>query len=156
MEPTQHTTTSSPHYRRPDWFSRRLLVPAFDALMHLGVSVFGSRILEHRGRRSGRTYRTPVNLLRFDGGEYLVSPRGESEWVRNVRADGWKVVLALGRRRETRQAVEIPVADRAPVLRQYLRRWRFEVGMFFDGVDPDSSDEQFAAVAERHPVFLLR
>ncbi len=150
------TTTTTAHYRRPDWFSRRLLAPALDGLMRLGVSVLGSRILEHRGRRSGKTYRTPVNLLTFEGAEYLVSPRGESEWVRNVRADEGKVVLVLGRRRDARQAVEVPVTERAPVLRQYLRRWRFEVGMFFEGVGPDSSDAQFAAVAGRHPVFVLR
>jgi hypothetical protein len=65
-------------------------------------------------------------------------------------------VLILGRRRVERTAVEIPVAERTPILRAYLRRWKFEVGMFFDGVGPDSTDAQFEAIAAKHPVFILR
>jgi deazaflavin-dependent oxidoreductase (nitroreductase family) len=112
-------------------------------------------VLEHQGRRSGKRYRTPVNLLSVDGHEYLVAARGETEWVRNVRADGGDLVLILGRHRETRTAVEVPVEARTEVLRTYLRRWKFEVGMFFQGVGPDSTDAEFEAIAARHPVFVL-
>jgi hypothetical protein len=76
--------------------------------------------------------------------------------VRNVKAADGKLVLILGRRRFERTAVEIPVAERTPILRAYLRRWKFEVGMFFDGVGPDSTDAQFEAIAPKHPVFILR
>jgi hypothetical protein len=96
-----------------------------------------------------------VNLLEIDGTQYLVSPRGETQWVRNVRKAGGHLVLILGRRRQLCTATEIPEADRIPILRTYLRRWKFEVGMFFEGVGPDSTDEEIAAIAGRHPVFTL-
>jgi F420H(2)-dependent quinone reductase len=119
------------------------------------VSVRGSRVLEHRGRSTGNLHHTPVNLLTVDGTQYLVAPRGETQWVRNVRHAGGHLVLILGRRRQLCTATEIPVSDSVPILRAYLRRWKFEVGMFFDGVTPDSTDDEWAAVAARHPVFAL-
>ena len=151
------TPTGEPetHYQRPDWFTRNVLTPFLNFLMRLGISVWGSRVLEHQGRRSGKRYRTPVNLLSVDGHEYLVAARGETEWVRNVRAAGGDLVLILGRHREPRTAVEVPVEARTEVLRTYLRRWKFEVGMFFQGVGPDSTDAEFEAIAARHPVFVL-
>jgi deazaflavin-dependent oxidoreductase (nitroreductase family) len=150
--------TSSPtaHYRQPDWFTRNVGNRILNLLMRLGISVWGSRTLEHVGRSTGEVHRTPVNPLTFEGHEYLVSPRGETQWVRNVTAADGKLVLILGRRRFERTAVEIPVAERTPILRAYLQRWKFEVGMFFDGVGPDSTDAQFEAIAAKHPVFILR
>ena len=112
-------------------------------------------MLEHRGRTSGKLHHTPVNLLTIDETQYLVAPRGETQWVRNVRHADGHLVLILGRRRQLCTAREIPVADRVPILRAYLRRWKFETGMFFDGVTPDSTDEEWAEVAARHPVFAL-
>ncbi len=153
--PDHQTDPAQAQYRRPDWFSRTVLNPVLTGLMRLGISVRGSRVLEHRGRRTGKTYRTPVNLLRLDGADYLVAARGETEWVRNVRAAGGQLDLILGRHRQTLTATEITAPDCIPVLRAYLRRWKFEVGMFFDGVGPDSTDAEFAAIAPRHPVFLL-
>jgi hypothetical protein len=94
--------------------------------------------------------------LVIDGKEYLVAARGETEWVRNVRATGGKLILILGRGRQEKTAVEVPEIDRPEILRLYLRRWKFEVGMFFEGVGPDSSDAEFAAIAGQHPVFVLR
>ena len=152
---TQAAAAVTAHYKRPDWFTRNVMNRFFNLLMRLGVSVLGSRVLEHRGRRSGQLHHTPVNLLTVGDRQYLVSPRGETEWVRNVRAGDGHLVLILGRRRQIRTAVEVPVAERATILRPYLQRWKFEVGMFFDGVGPDSTDEEFAAIAARHPVFVL-
>jgi hypothetical protein len=146
---------ADPHYKRPDWFTRNILNSLLRGLTRLGVSVWGSRVLEHRGRTSGTLHRTPVNLLSIEGTDYLVSPRGETQWVRNVRHAGGHLVLILGRRRQPRTATEIPVADSVPILRAYLRRWKFETGMFFDGVTADSTDAEWAAVASRHPVFQL-
>jgi deazaflavin-dependent oxidoreductase (nitroreductase family) len=146
----------TPHYQRPDWFTRNLVNPFLNLLMRLGISVRGSRVLEHLGRRSGQPHHIPVNLLDFESEQYLVAARGETEWVRNVRAADGHLVLILGRRRDERTAVELPPTERTPILRAYLRRWAFEVGMFFQGVGPDSTDEEFAAIAEQHPVFVLR
>jgi hypothetical protein len=155
MIPATHEPAAA-HYNRPDWFTRNILNSLVKGMTRLGVSVMGSRVLEHRGRTSGNLHHVPVNLLTLDGKQYLVSPRGETQWVRNVRHAGGHLVLILGRRRQLRTATEIPVADSVPVLRAYLRRWKFEVGMFFDGITPDSSDAEWAAVAARHPVFELR
>jgi deazaflavin-dependent oxidoreductase (nitroreductase family) len=153
------TNNSSPeptYYKRPDWFTRKAVIPFFNLSMRAGISVWGSRVLEHEGRRSGKLHHTPVNLLTFADEQYLVAARGETEWVRNVRAAQGKLVLILGRRRQSYRAVEVPAEERIEILRSYLRRWKFEVGMFFQGVGPDSTDAEFAAIAARHPVFVLR
>jgi deazaflavin-dependent oxidoreductase (nitroreductase family) len=150
------STLAAVHYQRPDWFTRNVFNRLVGRLTRLGVSVWGSRVLEHRGRTTGELHRTPVNLLAHEGTQYLVAPRGETQWVRNVRHAGGHCVLILGRRRHITTLTEVPEAERTPILRAYLQRWKFEVGMFFDGVGPDSSDEEWAAVAGRHPVFVLR
>jgi deazaflavin-dependent oxidoreductase (nitroreductase family) len=157
---TTSTTPSSEqpvpaHYKRPDWFTRHIFNSVVKGLTRMGVSVAGSRVLEHRGRTTGKLHHVPVNLLTIDGTQYLVSPRGETQWVRNVRHAGGHMVLILGRRRQPSTAREVPVADRVPILRAYLRRWKFETGMFFEGVTPDSTDAEWAAVAADHPVFEL-
>ncbi len=144
------------YYKRPGWLMRKTFTPFLNLLMRLGISAWGSRVLEHRGRRSGTLHHTPVNLLTLDDKEYLVAARGETEWVRNVRAADGNLTLILGRHRQARTAAEVPVEARAEILRAYLRRWKFEVGMFFEGVGPDSSDAEFAVIAQRHPVFILR
>jgi deazaflavin-dependent oxidoreductase (nitroreductase family) len=144
------------HYRRPGWFTRNVANRIMIDMTRMGVSVRGSRILETRGRKSGLPRRTPVNLLQLDDHDYLVAPRGETEWVRNVRADDGRITLVLGRKRQNYQGTEVvddPV--KVPLLREYLKRWKSETGVFFDGVGPDSSDEEIAAIANRHPVFQL-
>jgi len=153
---SQSAATPAPaHYKEPDWFTRHIFNGAVKGLTRLGISVFGSRVLEHRGRTSGELHHVPVNLLTIEGKRYLVSPRGQTQWVRNVRHAGGHLVLILGRRRELCTVREVPVADSVPILRAYLRRWKFETGMFFDGVTPDSTDAEWAAVAAKHPVFQL-
>lgn len=149
------TTPAQAHYKRPDWFTRTVMNRSLNLMMRLGISFRGSRVLEHRGRTSGQLHHTPVNLLTIDGVDYLVSPRGQTQWVRNVRAADGHLVLILGRRRQIRTATELTPTVSSDILRTYLQRWKFEVGMFFDGVGPDSSDAEFAAAAERHPVFRL-
>jgi hypothetical protein len=121
----------------------------------LGVSVRGSRVLEVRGRKSGVVRRTPVNLLSYEGQQYLVAPRGDTHWARNVRADSGRLVLVLGRRRQERVATELTDAHKPPVLRAYLRRWKVETGVFFEGVGASSSDEELLEIAPKHPVFVL-
>ena len=145
------------HYRAPGWFTRHVFNRAVAGLTRMGVSVLGSRVLETRGRKSGEPRRTPVNLLTVDGREYLVSPRGNGQWVRNVRADDGRLTLILGRRRQAYVARELPTDDArsTQILRAYLKRWKAEVGVFFDGAGPDSTDAELAAIAPKHPIFEL-
>jgi deazaflavin-dependent oxidoreductase (nitroreductase family) len=148
--------SSTAHYRRPGWFTRQVFNRAVARLTRLGVSVWGSRVLEVRGRTSGLPRQVPVNLLEVDGEHYLVSPRGTGEWVRNVRAASGGLDLLLGRRREHCVATEVADADKVEILRAYLGRWKAEVGVFFGGVSATSTDAELAAIAPRHPVFKLR
>ncbi len=147
--------TESVHYRKPGKLTTKIMNPFVVLSMRVGISIWGSRILEVRGRVSGEPRRTPVNLLELDGRQYLVSPRGEGQWVKNVRADDGRLTLILGRRRDERVARELPDADKPAILRAYLRRWKMEVGVFFDGVTADSDDEDVRRIAPDHPVFLL-
>jgi len=158
-QPTVTTTPSdparpvAPRYLEPSRFTR-----GFNRVMmgftRLGVSVRGSRILIVRGRSSGELRRVPVNLLDFEGAQYLVAPRGQTQWVRNVRAAGGGA-LQLGRRVTEFRADELDDAVKPALLREYLRRWKAEVGVFFDGVDASATDEQLLAIAPGYPVFRI-
>jgi len=145
---------ASEHYKRPGWFTTNVFNRLVAALTRLGISVVGSRILEVVGRTSGEPRRTPVNLLAFEGHRYLVAPRGNTQWARNLRASG-EGKLLVGSRGEAFAAKELADEEKPPVLRAYLRRWKFEVGAFFEGVGPDSSDEELREAASRHPVFRI-
>lgn len=145
----------TPHYQEPGWFTRNVFNRTVALLTRLGISVWGSRVLEVPGRKSGEPRRTPVNLLTFDGHQYLVSPRGEGQWVRNVRANDGRLDLLVGKRRTHWTAREVADADKLEILRAYLKRWKAEVGVFFDGVGPDSSEDELRRIAPRHPVFAL-
>ena len=148
-------TGADAHYKEPGWFTRNVFNRVVARLTRMGVSVWGSRVLEVPGRKTGEPRRVPVNLLTHDGRQYLVSPRGQGQWVRNVRANDGGLDLLLGRRRDHRVATELVDDAKVEVLRAYLRRWKAEVGVFFDGVGPDSSDEELQRIAPKHPVFLL-
>jgi deazaflavin-dependent oxidoreductase (nitroreductase family) len=145
----------SAHYREPGWFTRNVFNRVVQGLTRLGVSVWGSRVLRVRGRKSGEVRTTPVNLLTYDGARYLVAPRGETQWVRNIRAAGGNGELALGRKIEPFHGVELADDEKLDVLRAYLKRWKAEVGVFFDGVSANSSDEDVARIAPQHPVFRV-
>ena len=124
------------------------------ALTRLGISILGSRVLYVRGRKSGEWRSTPVNPLTYEGHRYLVSPRGHTQWVRNMRVAGGGE-LRVGRRVERFTATELPDEQKPALLREYLRRWKFEVGMFFDGIGPDASDEKLLEIAPGYPVFQI-
>jgi len=144
----------SDRYIRPDWFTQHLFNPAVVGLTRLGISVYGSRILAVRGRKSGQWRTNPVNLLEFRGQRYLVAPRGVTEWVRNIRV-GHAGELRLGPRREPIQVVELADAEKPELLRHYLRRWKWEVGQFFEGVGPDAPESEIQRIAGNHPVFRI-
>ena len=141
-------------YQKPDWFTKHIFNPVVAGLTRMGLSVYGSRVLAVRGRKSGEWRTTPVNILVLDGTRYLVAPRGNTQWVRNLRVTG-EGELRLGRRTEHFTATEVPIDERPPILRAYLKKWKFEVGMFFGGVGPDSPEADVQRIAPDHPVFRL-
>jgi deazaflavin-dependent oxidoreductase (nitroreductase family) len=142
------------HYVRPGWFTRTVFNRLVAAMTRLGISVWGSRVLEVRGRKSGEPRRNPVNPLTLNGVRYLVAPRGHTQWVRNLRAAG-EGYLLLGGRREQFSARELADDEKEPVLRAYLRAWKWEVGQFFDGVGADASAEELRRISPDHPVFRI-
>ena len=145
---------SQPRYVQPNR-GTRVFNTAVGGLARMGISVWGSRVLAVRGRKSGEWRTTPVNPLTFEGNRYLVAPRGNTQWVRNMRVAGGGE-LRVGRRVERFTATELPIEERPRILREYLKRWKFEVGMFFQGVGPDAPDEKLLAIAPDHPVFRIR
>lgn len=132
----------------------RLFNPMVAALTRAGISLMGSRVLAVRGRASGQWRTTPVNLLTVDGRQYLVAPRGQTQWVRNLRAAG-EGELRVGRRTQRFTAAELADADKLPVLRAYLKRWGWEVGRFFEGVTADATPGQLRGIAPGFPVFRV-
>lgn len=140
-------------YQKPDFVTAHILNPLVAFATRLGLSMRGSRVLSVRGRKSGEWRTTPVNPLTLDGQRYLVAPRGETHWVRNVRAGG-EAKLRLGRKEETIELLEVPHQEKVPILRAYLKIWRAETGKFF-GVSKDPSDEELEAIAPGHPVFRI-
>jgi deazaflavin-dependent oxidoreductase (nitroreductase family) len=140
------------HYRAPGWFTRNVFNRLVAFLTGHGISVLGSRVLAVKGRTSGQWRTTPVNLLSHDSRRYLVSPRGETQWVRNLRVAGTGE-LRVGKRTEPFRGRELSDDEKVPVLRAYLKRWKAEVGIFFEGTGPDSTDEQLGAIAPKHPAF---
>lgn len=141
-------------YLEPGWFTRQVFNRAVRRLTRLGLGVRGARELRVRGRSTGEWRSTPVNLLTVDGEDYLVAPRGVTQWVRNLRAAGGGE-LRLGRKIEAFRAVEVADAHKAAVLRPYLRLWKAETGAFFDGLDADATDAELVAAGPKHPVFLI-
>jgi deazaflavin-dependent oxidoreductase (nitroreductase family) len=146
--------TTTPRYVEPGWFTQHVFNRTVALLTRAGLSVWGSRELRVRGRTSGEWRSTPVNLLTHDGTRYLVAPRGQTQWVRNLRVSGTGE-LRVGRRTETFRAAEVADAEKPPILRAYLERWKAEVGVFFDGVSAASSDDELLRIAPDHPVFRL-
>jgi deazaflavin-dependent oxidoreductase (nitroreductase family) len=147
-------STEAHRYLRPGR-SDLILNGIVAGLTRLGVSVWGSRVLAVRGRTSGEWRTVPVNLLTLDGARYLVAPRGVTQWVRNLRAAGGGE-LRVGRRAEAFTAVEMDDDAKPAVLRAYLRRWKFEVGVFFDGVDASAPDATLRGIAPGYPIFRIR
>ena len=147
--------STSTRYIQPDR-GTRIFNGAVATLTKIGISVWGSRVLFVRGRTSGEWRSTPVNLLTFEGERYLVAPRGTTQWVRNIRAADGAGELHLGRRVEPFTAIELADDDKPPVLRAYLKRWKMEVGVFFDGVDASAPQEKLREIAPGYPIFRIQ
>ncbi|RFU37932.1 DUF385 domain-containing protein [Actinomadura logoneensis] len=123
-------------------------------LAHHGVSLMGSRELAVRGRTSGEWRTNPVNPLTLGGERYLISPRGRTQWVRNIRVAGGGQ-LRLGRRVEDITVTELDDADKLPVIRAYMDKWAWEVSALMDGLTKHATDEQLVAIAPGVPVFRI-
>jgi deazaflavin-dependent oxidoreductase (nitroreductase family) len=145
---------SESRYVRPGWFTKHVFNPTVASLTRAGVSVWGSRELRVRGRKTGEWRTTPVNPLTYEGDRYLVAPRGVTQWVRNLRVVG-EGELRVGRRTEAFRATELPDEEKPPILRAYLKRWKAEVGVFFGGVGADSSEADLRRISPDHPIFRI-
>lgn len=145
----------SDRYIKPDWFTKNVFNPFVALMTRAGVSVWGSRVLRVRGRKSGEWRSSPVNLLTFEGKQYLVAPRGQTQWVRNIRVSH-EGELALGSKVQKIHVAELPDEQKIPLLRAYLKRWKFEVGAFFDGVGSESPESELRRIAPDHPVFEIQ
>ncbi len=145
-------TTPPPSFRAPS-AGERFFNRAFGFFVGLGLAPAGFYLLEVRGRKSGKIYRTPVDLLEVSGKPYLVAPRGRTQWVRNAEAAG-EIVLKRGSRRRRYRLRPVPAPERPPFLKAYLDRFKAQVQRYFS-VPAGSPQEAFAAVAENYPVFEL-
>jgi deazaflavin-dependent oxidoreductase (nitroreductase family) len=122
-------------------------------LIGIGLGPKDYYLLEVRGRKSGRTYSTPVSIVQHAGSWYIVAPRGNTQWARNARVSG-RATLRAGSKRDEYQLREVPVSERAPILKSYLARYPKYVQRYFQ-VRDGAPEAEFAAVAERYPVFAM-
>jgi hypothetical protein len=123
-------------------------------LAEAGISIAGTRALRVRGRKTGKRRGVVINLLTVDDRDYVVSPRGNTQWARNARSAG---VVEVGPRWRSRQVRIAEVADAAKpqLLKRYLDRWYWEVKGHVGGLTPDSTDEHVRAVAPSIPILVL-
>ena len=140
-------------YDEPNRIARAANAP-MRWLAEMGISIGGTRALRVRGRKTGKLRVVVVNLLHVDGMDYLVSPRGDTQWARNVRAAG---VVEMGPRwrNERIRISEVDDAAKPELLQRYLARWYWQVKGYVAGLTPESSDEQLRAAAPLIPVFAL-
>jgi deazaflavin-dependent oxidoreductase (nitroreductase family) len=151
---TEQPMSPKPHFKPADPFTRHVMNPIVAFLARRGINLAGAAVLGVRGRTSGEMRTTPVNPLTLDGGRYLVAPRGETQWVRNLRVSG-EAQLTRGRKTETLTAVELGDDVKGPILRAYLEKWAWETGIFFDGVKADAPEDVIREIAPKHPIFEI-
>ena len=140
-------------YKQPDWFTAHVVNPLLKGLHRLGISVQGSQTLAVRGRKSGEIRTNPVNPFELDGNTYLLAPRGNTQWVRNMRAAG-QGELRRGRKVRHFHATEVRDSEKLPLMRLYMDKWSWEVKGFL-GIDADASDEEIERILPDHPAFVL-
>lgn len=151
---THASTMPGPRYLAPGFFTRHVANPMMAVMTRRGLSLRGSRVLHVRGRTSGEWQTVPVNPLTIGDEQFLVAPRGQTQWVRNMRVAGGGR-LQLGRQISEFTATELTDADvKASILQAYLKVWKSEVGVFFDGVDGESIDA-LRAITDGYPVFAI-
>jgi deazaflavin-dependent oxidoreductase (nitroreductase family) len=139
-------------FRKPNPIDRAVN-RAFGFLVGLGFGLSHNYLLQVRGRKTGRLYSTPINLLEFKDKRFLVAPRGRTQWVRNVEAAN-EVILKRGRIRATFRLRPIPDVEKAEILMSYLDRFKLTVQRYFP-VPAGSGSEAFVELAAHYPVFEL-
>lgn len=150
MSPAR-TRGSLPRWLKP---ANRLVV----ALQRLGVPLGTIHVLTVPGRTSGAMRSTPVSLLTVAGTRYIIGGMTDAGWVQNARAAGGGI-LAYGRTRERVTLVELPVQERAPILREFPRLVPHGV-QFFQRLyqlpaDPAALPDAFASLATCATVFRV-
>jgi deazaflavin-dependent oxidoreductase (nitroreductase family) len=141
-----------PVFREPS-AGEKIFNRLFGFLVGLGLGFSYNYLLEVRGRKTGKIYSTPIDLLEMNGKKYLVAPRGRTQWVRNAEAAG-EVTLKKGGKRQKFRLRPIPDADKSPILKAYLDTFKREVQRYFPN-PAGSTPESFAAVARSYPAFEL-
>jgi deazaflavin-dependent oxidoreductase (nitroreductase family) len=131
----------------------RIINRAFGFLVKLGIGLSHNFLLEVRGRKSGRIYSTPVNVLDYRDKRYLIAPRGDTQWVRNVIISR-EATLVKGTKRETVRLRPIADEAKAEILKAYLDRYKLTVQRYFP-VPAGSRTEAFGPLAPRYPVFEI-
>jgi len=145
-------STASTAFRAPNIVDR-IFNGTFGFFVGLGLGPNYAYLLEVRGRKSGRLFLTPVNLLELNGKSFLVAPRGRTQWVKNAEAAG-QVTLKRGRTRLKFGLIPVPDAQKLEILKTYLDRFAFAVQKFFP-VPAASPAEAFKEIAANYPVFEL-
>jgi deazaflavin-dependent oxidoreductase (nitroreductase family) len=141
-----------PSFREPNKLER-MFNRAFGFLVGLGLGLPHNYLLQVRGRKSGRVYSTPVNVLDLGGKRFLVAPRGRTQWVRNAEAAG-EVTLKKGRALQTFRLRPIPDQEKPEILKAYLDRFTGTVQRYFP-VPAGSPPKDFAGLAPHYPAFEL-
>jgi deazaflavin-dependent oxidoreductase (nitroreductase family) len=139
-------------FDRPTAFER-LFNKLFGVVVGFGLGLPHNYLLQVRGRKSGRLYSTPVNVLSRDGKRFLVAGRGYTQWVRNALAIG-SVSLKKGRRYEELRLRVVPDEEKPEILKAYLDRFKLTVQRYFP-VPAGSPADTFRSLASRYPVFEL-
>jgi deazaflavin-dependent oxidoreductase (nitroreductase family) len=141
-----------PDFREPSGVER-VFNKAVGLLVGLGLAPRYNYLVQVRGRKTGRVYAAPVNLLEIGGRRFLVAPRGSTQWVRNAEAAG-EVVLKRGANRRRFRIRAVPNDDKPEILKAYLERFKLAVQRYFP-VPAGSDARAFREVADRYPVFEL-
>ncbi len=141
-----------PSFRKPNC-TERVLNRLFGLLVGLGFGLSHNYLLQVRGRKTGRMYSTPVNLIVVDGRRYLIAPRGNTEWVRNAKSGG-EIWLKKGKSRDRFRVREILDEDKPRLLKSYLDQFRTTVQQYFP-VPAGSDAKTFSGIASLYPVFEL-
>jgi deazaflavin-dependent oxidoreductase (nitroreductase family) len=131
----------------------RIFNRIFGLVVGLGFGPAYCYLLEVRGRKSGRLFSFPVNLLKVEGKAFLVAPGGRTQWVRNAEATG-RITLKRGSSRREFALTSVPTVERAPILKAYLDTFRSVVQVYFP-LPAGSPVEQFGGLASEYPVFEL-
>jgi deazaflavin-dependent oxidoreductase (nitroreductase family) len=141
-----------PSFREPTTIEK-IFNRVFGFLVGVGLGFSHSYLLEVRGRKSGKLYSTPVDLLEQNGKRYLVAPRGRTQWVRNAEAAG-EITLKKGSQRQKYRPRPLPDAEKPPILKAYLDNFKREVQSYFP-IPAGSPVEAFKELATTYPSFEL-